>query len=151
MYAKYAAVLGGSGNRAYGRFSVVVGSSLSLVNGRKSVAVGYNATVRGDHSAGFSFNGVGCDIDMEAENTIRMCADDITYNGVSLTDTLDSFIARRDLEETDDETTKLDELEAFVEAKEAELEAFETKMEILLTQRAQLIARNNMLLLAKSK
>ena len=67
---------------------MVVGSAQSKANGRKSTALGFNATVRGDHSGAFSFNGAGCSVAFDEPNTIRFCADTLAYNGVSFADVL---------------------------------------------------------------
>lgn len=146
-YAKYSAVLGGLSNVAVGKFSVVAGSSQSLANGRKTLAMGYNATIHGDHSAALSFNGQGCEIPDTEENTIKMCADDLTYNGVSLMD-VSTTINRRSLSE-DADVYKLQEMESLIEAKEAEFAAWDAKMTAILAERDQLIARNAQLIAEK--
>ena len=153
MYAKYGSALGGSSNKAFGRFSVSAGSSTGMVNGRKSLIMGYNATVRSDHSASLSFNSVGCDVPVNTENTVRLCADDITYNGQSLLEFAKSFARHRNLAalEGDDFQTEIEKLEEIVENKEAELAAFTTKMSVLLEARDQQIAHNAALIAELSK
>jgi len=143
VYAKYGSALGGSNNRAFGKFSATAGSSMGLVNGRKSFIMGYNATNKADHSAVFSFNGQSCDIDDEEDNTIKFCSDDFQINGVSLL----SLYSRR--LEMDTEASKLDIVEAQVQAKEAELAEFEKKMYAILAEREELIASNAALIASK--
>jgi len=110
-----------------------------MANGRKSLSIGYNATVKADHSAAFSFNSIGCEIPSDSDNTIKFCADSISYNGVSLADVMDAA-NRRTLAAEDD--ASLHELEDFVVAKEMELAQFSERVGAILAHREAEIARN---------
>ncbi len=156
--------MGGSSNNAVGRFSFVAGSAQSAADGRKATALGFNATVHGDHSAAFSFNGQGCTIKRGDDNTIRFCANDLLYNGVSVVNGVSGKRVRRrralqsgggdddDSGGTDEhDDADLDAAEEQLRAREAELDEFEALVEEELLQRHQQIERNARVIAAMKK
>lgn len=106
-FSNFATVVGGYKNKANGRFSTIIGGSSNTINGRFSTAFGYQGKIQADYSAVVSLGSTACEV--ADDNTLHICAGDVTFNGESVVDLMQS--RRRMLEVSESQMKEVDELQ----------------------------------------
>merc|ERR1712167_209945 len=114
--SKYASVGGGYRNKVNSRFSAIAGGSKNTVSGRFSFAVGLQGTAAADYTAAFALSGEECPV--RTGNEFKICADSIIItNSDGETYDVSTLISssRRTLEEQKNTAVTLSEMSKSVE------------------------------------